>query len=170
MTTQLTPSQQQILNHAAQSTDGRIEWFPDNIKGGARKKVLDSLFNRALITPLGEVWFVAAEGYDALGLPRPEPVNVADPKIEAAITTIETKARAEAKAPRTRDNSKQATVISMLKRSEGATLAQIGATTGWQAHTIRGCVAGLIKKKLGLNVTSSKDEGGDRTYRINEHT
>jgi hypothetical protein len=153
MTTQLTPSQQQI------------EWFPDNIKGGARKKVLDSLFNRALITPLGEVWFVAAEGYDALGLPRPEPVNVADPEIEAAVTTIETKARAEAKAPRTRDNSKQATVISMLKRPEGATILQIIEATGWQAHTVRGTFAGAFKKKLGLNLVSDKGEG-DRVYRI----
>jgi hypothetical protein len=123
------------------------------------------LFNRALITPLGEVWFVAAEGYDALGLPRPEPVNVADPEIEAAVTTIETKARAEAKAPRTRDNSKQATVISMLKRPEGATILQIIEATGWQAHTVRGTFAGAFKKKLGLNLVSDKGEG-DRVYRI----
>jgi hypothetical protein len=165
MTTQLTPSQQQILSHAAQSTSGKIEWFPDNIKGGARKKVLDSLFNRALITPLGEEWFVAAEGYDALGLPRPGPVTVADPEIEAAVAAIETKARAEAKAPRTRDNSKQATVISMLKRPEGATIPQICEATGWQAHTVRGTFAGAFKKKLDLNLVSDKGEG-DRVYRI----
>jgi hypothetical protein len=165
MTTQLTPSQQQILSHAAQSTSGKIEWFPDNIKGGARKKVLDSLFNRALITPLGEEWFVAAEGYDALGLPRPGPVTVADPEIEAAVAAIETKARAEAKAPRTRDNSKQATVISMLKRPEGATIPQICEATGWQAHTVRGTFAGAFKRKLGLNLVSDKGEG-DRVYRI----
>ena len=165
MTTQLTPSQQKILSHAAQSTSGKIEWFPDNIKGGARKKVLDSLFNRALITPLGEEWFVAAEGYDALGLPRPGPVTVADPEIEAAVIAIETKARAEAKTPRTRDNSKQATVISMLKRPEGATIPQICEATGWQAHTVRGTFAGAFKKKLGLNLVSDKGEG-DRVYRI----
>ena len=182
MTTQLTPSQQQILSHAAQSTSGKIEWFPDNIKGGARKKVLDSLFNRALITPLGDDWFVAAEGYDALGLPRPAPISVAkldaiianaeaalgaasDPEIEAAVTAIETTARAEAKSPRTRGNSKQATVISMLKRSEGATIRQICEATGWQAHTVRGTFAGAFKKKLGLNLISDKGEG-DRVYRI----
>ena len=165
MTTQLTPSQQQILSHAARSTSGKIEWFPDNIKGGARKKVLDSLFNRALITPLGEEWFVAAEGYDALGLPRPGPVTVADPEIEAAVAAIETKARAEVKTPRTRDNSKQATVISMLQRPEGATIPQICEATGWQAHTVRGTFAGAFKKKLGLNLVSDKGEG-DRVYRI----
>ena len=165
MKTQLTPSQQQILSHAAQSTSGKIEWFPDNIKGGARKKVLDSLFNRALITPLGDEWFVAAEGYDALGLPRPGPITVTDPEIEAAVTAIETKARAEAKTPRTRDNSKQATVLSMLKRPAGATIPHICEATGWQAHTVRGTFAGAFKKKLGLNLVSDKGEG-DRVYRI----
>jgi hypothetical protein len=102
MTIQLTPSQQQILSHAAKLPSGKIEWFPDNIKGGARKKVLDSMFNRTLITPLDDDWFVAAEGYDVLGLQRPGTVTVADPEIEAAVTTIETKARAEAKTPRAR--------------------------------------------------------------------
>ena len=50
-TSQLTPTQHAILAHAIEHTDGQIEWFPDNIKGGARKKVLDGLFNRALVTP-----------------------------------------------------------------------------------------------------------------------
>jgi uncharacterized protein DUF3489 len=165
MTTQLTPSQQQILSHAAQSASGKLDWFPDNIKGGARKKVIDSMSNRALITQLGEDWFVAPEGYDALGLPHPRPVTVADPEIEAAVTAIETTARAKAKTPRTRGNSKQAQVIAMLKRPEGATIPQICEVTGWQSHTVRGTFAGAFKKKLGLDVTSTKGEG-DRVYRI----
>ncbi len=45
-TTQLTPAQHAILAYALEHTDGKIDWFPDNIKGGARKKVLDGLFNR----------------------------------------------------------------------------------------------------------------------------
>jgi hypothetical protein len=165
MTTQLSSSQQKILSHAAQSADGKLDWFPDNIKGGARKKVIDSMSNRALITQLSDDWFVAGEGYDALGLPRPRPVTVADPEIEAAVTAIETTARAQAKTPRTRDNSKQATVIRMLKRLEGATIPQICEVTGWQAHTVRGTFAGAFKKKLGLNLISDKGEG-DRVYRI----
>src|SRR5574343_789653 len=70
-TTQLTPAQHAILAHAVEHTSGKIDWFPDNIKGGARKKVRDGLFNRALITTDGTDWFVAAEGYDVLGMPRP---------------------------------------------------------------------------------------------------
>ena len=68
--------------------------------------------------------------------------------------------------PRTRENSKQAQVIAMLKRPEGATIQQICATTGWQQHTVRGTFAGAFKKKLGLDITSIKDQGADRVYRI----
>ena len=49
-TTQLTVTQHAVLAHAIHHSDGKLDWFPDNIKGGARKKVLDGLFNRALIT------------------------------------------------------------------------------------------------------------------------
>ena len=70
-TTQLTPAQHAILAHAVEHTSGKIDWFPDNIKGGARKKVLDGLFNRAMITTDGTDWFIAAEGYDAMGRERP---------------------------------------------------------------------------------------------------
>ena len=71
MTTQLTPTQHAILAHAIQHRDGKIDWFPDKLNGGARNKVLDGLFKRALITSNGTDWFVAAEGYDALGLAPP---------------------------------------------------------------------------------------------------
>ncbi len=158
MTIQLTPAQQAILAHAHQHTEGKISWFPENIKGGARKKVIDGLFKRALITYDGTDWFVAAEGYEALGVPRKAPITsrALDEVIEAAT---------EAK-PRTRDNSKQAQVIAMLKRPEGATIANICEATGWQQHTVRGTFAGAFKKKLGLDITSTKEAGGERVYRI----
>ncbi|MBF0437224.1 MAG: DUF3489 domain-containing protein [Magnetococcales bacterium] len=63
--------------------------------------------------------------------------------------------QAIAKAPRTRDNTKKAKVIEMLKRPEGATAAQIAEATGWQGHTIRGFLS-IAKKKLGLVITTSK--------------
>ncbi len=126
MTAQLTPAQHAILDHAHRHTEGKIEWFPDNIKGGARQKVIDGLFKRALITYDGKDWFLAAEGYDALGVPRKEPMNVQD--LDTVI-----KATQQSK-PRTRDKSKQAQVIAMLKRPEGATIAQICEATGWMPH------------------------------------
>lgn len=172
-TTQLTPAQHAILAYAIEHTSGKIDWFPDNIKGGARKKVLDGLFNRALIAPSGSDWFVAAEGYDAMGRARPAPSPLeADPEIEAAVTAAEAewaKEKAPEQAlpkPRTRENSKQAEVIRMLQRPEGATIAQICGATGWQAHTVRGTFAGAFKKKLGLTIVSDKAQGGERIYRI----
>ena len=178
MTTTLTTAQHAILAYALEHTEGRIEWFPDNIKGGALKKVIDGLFNRALITTDGTDWFVAAEGYDAMGRARPNPDTApepaaaplnADPEIEAALTAAEVewtqdKATAQAK-PRTRENSKQATVVQMLQRPEGATIAQICEATGWQAHTVRGTFAGALKKKLGMTIVSNKVKGEDRVYR-----
>lgn len=147
----LTDTQRQIIEHAVQHTGGNLDWFPDNIKGGARNKVLDALFNRALITRDGEGWCVAAEGYDALGVPRPGN--------DAAQTTAPAQRR-------TRANSKQAEVIAMLKRPEGATIGEICLVTGWQQHTVRGTFAGAFKKKLGLEITSVKEPGRDRVYRI----
>ncbi len=75
MTTQLTPAQHAILAHAHQHTEGKITWFPENIKGGARQKVIDGLFKRTLITYDGKDWFVASEGYEALGVPRKAPIT-----------------------------------------------------------------------------------------------
>ena len=167
MTTQLSASQHAILAHAIHHSDGKLNWFPDNIKGGARKKVIDALFNRALITPDGTDWMVAAEGYDALGMPRPAPTRgpITLAALDAVIANAEA-AHAEAPKPRTRENSKQAQVLAMLRRPEGATLAQICACTGWQKHTVRGTFAGAFKKKLGLTIESTKEAGGERVYRI----
>jgi DNA-binding MarR family transcriptional regulator len=79
---------------------------------------------------------------------------------------IESAEASPAAKPRTRDNSKQAQVIAMLKRAEGATITQICEATGWQSHTVRGTFAGAFKKKLSLEITSSKSPGGERTYSI----
>ena len=68
---------------------------------------------------------------------------------------------------KTRDGTKQAMMIELLKRPGGATLAEIVEATGWQALTVRGAMAGALKKKLGLTVTSEKDEGRGRVYRLN---
>ena len=168
-TTNLTTAQHAILAKAINTSSGKIDWFPDNIKGGARKKVLDGLFNRALITSDGTNWFVAAEGYDAMGRARPAPAPLAaDPEIEATVAAAEATWAAERAAakPRTRENSKQAEVIRMLQRIEGATVQQICDATGWQAHTVRGTFAGAFKKKLGLSIISDKPQGGERIYRI----
>lgn len=62
-------------------------------------------------------------------------------------------------------SSKKTRLIEMLKRSDGATIAQIMKATGWQQHSVRGFLSGTIKKKLGLTVTSVSEDRG-RIYRI----
>jgi hypothetical protein len=59
-------------------------------------------------------------------------------------------------------------MIEMLKRPEGATVEQIAEEMAWVRHTVRGVMAGALKKKLGLTITSEKVDGGSRTYRIAE--
>ncbi len=77
------------------------------------------------------------------------------------------KGSAKTKTPRAaRTDSKQAQLIAMLKRSKGASIDEIVKTFDWQPHTVRGAIAGALKKKLGLDVTSEKIEGRGRVYRI----
>jgi Protein of unknown function (DUF3489) len=76
------------------------------------------------------------------------------------------KARPKGKARGTRADSKQAKLIEMLKRPDGATIDEIVKKFEWQPHSVRGAIAGALKKKLGLAVQSDKVEGRGRVYRI----
>ena len=69
-------------------------------------------------------------------------------------------------APKTRANPKQSDAIALMRRPEGVTATELQTLLGWQPHSLRGFVAGTLKKKLGLNVESFKPEGGERSYRI----
>ena len=80
-------------------------------------------------------------------------------------TDVETQAPA-AKERKTREGTKQALLIEMLKRPNGATIDEIVTATGWQSHTARGAMAGTLKKKLGLTIESEKVETRGRVYRF----
>ena len=70
-------------------------------------------------------------------------------------------------AARPRVGSKQAQVIGLLQRPEGATIEEMARAMGWQRHTVRGLISGALKKKLGLGIVSQKTDRG-RCYRIGE--
>ena len=143
----LSDSQTVLLKAASVHPKRLLTDFPPKLKGGALIKVLTSLGNAGFIAPHnkpmdGTTRFgITSAGLEAIGIaPRVTPVL--------------------------RANSKQAQVLAMLHRPEGATLAQICACTGWQQHTVRGTFAGAFKKKLGLDISSTKDQGAERVYRI----
>jgi hypothetical protein len=82
------------------------------------------------------------------------------------------KASSAKKAPKSvktagsRDGSKAAKVLDLLKRPGGATSKELIKATGWQPHSVRGFLSGTVGKKLGLAVVSTKGEDGERTYSI----
>jgi hypothetical protein len=65
-----------------------------------------------------------------------------------------------------REGSKTATVVALLERKGGATLAEIMKATGWQAHSVRGFISGTLGKKMGRAVESTKREDGERLYQL----
>jgi hypothetical protein len=97
-------------------------------------------------------------------------------KAKAKSTKPEKAALSDTPTPTPRAGTKQALMIELLKRPEGATVEQIAAATGWQHHTIRGAISGALKKKLGLTVETTRTrevgpnkagaKGSAATYRI----
>ena len=69
------------------------------------------------------------------------------------------------KAPKTRANTKQAQLVALLRRPQGATIDEIATATGWQNHSVRGAISGALKKRLGLTITSGKEKRR-RVYRV----
>ena len=76
------------------------------------------------------------------------------------------KAPTAAGTRKTRGDTKQALLVELLRRAEGATIAEVVEATDWQPHTVRGAFAGALKKRLGLSVVSENVEGRGRVYRI----
>jgi hypothetical protein len=72
----------------------------------------------------------------------------------------------KAAAGGSRKNTKQQACLDLLSRPEGAGIEDLQKATGWQQHSVRGFLAGAVKKKLGLKLLSEKPEAGPRRYRI----
>ena len=169
-TNKLSDTQRTILTTACERRGGRVLPLTAGLKGGAVPIVLKSLLSKGLIAEApargkNPVWRTSDEGvrltlkvakaaYAALGIEKRETRRVDRP------SGAETRARA------LRTDTKQALLIGMLQRPEGATVPEVVAATGWQPHTVRGAMAGALKKRLGLSVTSGKEEGRGRVYRV----
>ena len=191
--TNLSDTQLVVLSAAAQRNDRNILPLPGSLRGGAAQKVIGALMKRGLIAEtvtdqlakadpaLNRIWrndedgrailqHITDEGLAVIGV---EPgdgdsaftgADVAPSAEAPQDAPAEADPAPKARAPRT--GTKQAKLIEMLRAEGGATIDEIVAATGWQAHTVRGAMAGALKKKLGLEVTSEKVDGRGRVYSL----
>lgn len=185
---QLSDTQVLILSAAAQRPERIALPLPESLRGGAATKVVGAMIAKGLLQEVdadlrnGEpIWRETGDGHGvtlvatdaglaAIGI-EPEDANTApvcatDVPTEkpAPETPAEPDPAPKAGAPR--EGTKQAKLIAMLRAPDGATIEEITTATGWQSHTVRGAMAGALKKKLGLEVTSEKVEGRGRVYAL----
>ena len=154
----LSPAQSLLLRTAARRPDGRVI-PPDTLRGGARVKVLTSLLQRGWIEPADDGHVMTDAGYAAIGLQRPAPPDDAQPvDINGDLQLLE--------GIPVRPGTKLAALVMALRRPQGATSLQLMLATGWQPHSVRGAISGMLRKKLGLNVVLSHNGSGERVYRV----
>ena len=172
--TKLSDTQSVILSAASQRTDRIALPLPKSLKGGAAQKVVNALIDKGLLEEVkanrkinDPIWretedaravtlVVTDAGLAAIGI-EVEHQKTKTQKSEQKTTPTERKIR---------EGTKQALLIEMLRRPEGATIAEIVEATSWASHTTRGFLAGAIKKKLGLTIESTKDDARGRIYRL----
>jgi Protein of unknown function (DUF3489) len=164
----LTDTQLIILSAASQRDDRGVE-LPANLKGEAARKVVGKLVRAGLLVEVHArgslpVWRRDDDsGPMALCITKKglEAIDVAAHKKQSpGKAKTKTASRRES-----RPSTKQARVLAMLGRPEGATIAAIVRATHWQQHSVRGFFAGVVRKRLSLDLRSEKVDG-DRVYRI----
>lgn len=186
--TQLSDTQALILSAAAQRPERIALPLPESLRGGAATKVVGAMIAKGLLQEVdadlrkGEpIWRETGDGHGttlvatdtglaAIGI-EPEdaitaPVGATDAPKEGPAPETPSEPDAAPKARTPREGTKQATLIAMLRAPDGATIEEIMAATGWQSHTVRGAMAGALKKRLGLVVTSEKVANRGRVYKL----
>ena len=186
--TKLSDTQALILSAAAQREDRIALPLPESLRGGAAAKMVGAMLAKGFLQEVdadlrkGElVWRETGDGHGvtlvatdaglgAIGIEpedaNPAPAGATDAPTEQSAPEAATGTETAPKARTPREGTKQATLITMLRAPDGATIEEIMAATGWQSHTVRGAMAGALKKKLGLEVTSEKVENRGRVYRL----
>ncbi|KPQ04603.1 MAG: Protein of unknown function (DUF3489) [Rhodobacteraceae bacterium HLUCCA12] len=183
----LTDTQTIILNRAATRPGNLAMPLPDGLHGAAAKMTVSKMIDRGWLEEVeadirkGEpLWRETGDGFGTTLIATEaglEAIGI-EPMVASAVTcarrarakpgaqTAATDAPEAPKRVALRAGTKQAQIIALLQRPEGASIAEIVEATSWQAHTARGMISGALKKKLGLPVTSAKEEGRGSVYRI----
>lgn len=191
--TKLSDTQAVILSAAAQRDDRNVLPLPGSLRGGAATKVVGALLSRGLIAEtttdgrmkadaaLNRIWrndedgraillHITDAGLAAIGI-EPEgtttaPAGATEGPTEGPTPNTSTETDPAPKARTPREGTKQAALIAMLRAPDGATIDEIATALEWAGHTVRGAMAGALKKKLGLEVTSEKVENRGRVYKL----
>lgn len=186
----LSDTRSLTLSRAAQREDGNLLPLPNSLRGGAAHKVVGALMRRGLVTEIvTENHVIADVALNTFWRNEPDGRAVCLRITDAALEALGIAAQAATGAPLSgeargaapiaeqgpgapprarapRSGTKQAALIALLERPEGATVAEAAAALGWQPHTVRGAISGALKKKLGLDITSEKREGRGTVYRL----
>ena len=187
----LTDTQLVILSAAAQRKDRAVLPLPKSLKtkGAAVTKTLDGLRKKGLLEEKpasreAAAWregkdgrrkmlVITKAGLGALdGEParqsgkQPTPSKARTKKPRTVQKPAAPKSKSKQSLPAVRPGTKQALLIDLLKRKTGANIDEIIEATGWQAHSVRGAISGVLKKKLGLAIEREVVEGRGRVYRI----
>jgi len=167
---QLSDAQAVILSTACARDDGAVFPVTASLKGGAVGNVCKSLLKKGLIeeiaaTDLNTAWRHDEErgpitlratplAYSTLGITDDQSDT---PPAETPTAPVQR-----------RKGTKQEALIEMLRAEGGATIDEMVAALDWRPHTARGALAGALKKKLGLTITSEKVDGRGRVYAIRD--
>ncbi|MFD1509134.1 DUF3489 domain-containing protein [Lacimonas salitolerans] len=161
----LTGTQTIILSRAATRPGNLAMPLPDGLHGAAAKMAVNRMITNGWVEEVdadlrkGEpLWRETGDGHGTTLVAT-----------EAGLVAIGIAPVAASDAPKPvaiRAGTKQAQVIALLQRPEGASIAEIVEATGWLAHSARGLISGGLKKKLGLQITSEKIEGRGTVYKL----